>query len=87
MSFAEPKERIHFRSKVEAMDQSADGQRDFDAFVMSVKGETSTNSFQDLTQQLLHLRCLTRRRLTRPAGAKINHRAVCGGQSAGEFLD
>ena len=29
------------------MDQSADGQRDFDAFVMSAKGETSTKSFQD----------------------------------------
>jgi class 3 adenylate cyclase len=47
MSLAEPKERIHFRSKVEAMEQSADGQRDFDAFVMSAKGETSTESFQD----------------------------------------
>ena len=47
MSLAEPKERIHFRSKVEAMDQSADRQRDFDAFVMSAKGETSTKSFQD----------------------------------------
>jgi hypothetical protein len=29
------------------MDNSADGQRDFDAFVMSAKGETSTKSFQD----------------------------------------
>ena len=47
MSLAEPKERIHFRSKVEAMEQSADRQRDFDAFVMSAKGETSTKSFQD----------------------------------------
>ena len=47
VSLAEPKERIHFRSKVEAMDRSADGQRDFDAFVMSAKGETSTKSFQD----------------------------------------
>ena len=35
------------RSKVEAMDRSADGQRDFDAFVMSAKGETSTKSFQE----------------------------------------
>jgi hypothetical protein len=42
VSLAEPKERIHFRSKVEVMDKSADGQRDFDAFVMSAKGETST---------------------------------------------
>lgn len=29
------------------MDKSADRQRDFDAFVMSAKGETSTKSFQD----------------------------------------
>ncbi len=47
VSLAEPKERIHFRSKVEAMEQSADRQRDFDAFVMSAKGETSTKSFQN----------------------------------------
>jgi WD40 repeat protein/class 3 adenylate cyclase/GTPase SAR1 family protein len=47
VSLAEPKERVYFRSKVEAMDQSADRQRDFDAFVMSAKGETSTKSFQD----------------------------------------
>jgi len=44
---AEPKERIHFRSTVEAMDRTADRQRDFDMFVMSAKGETSTKSFQD----------------------------------------
>lgn len=36
---------MHFRSKVEAMDQSADGQRNFDAFVVSAKGETSTKDF------------------------------------------
>jgi class 3 adenylate cyclase len=47
VSLAEPKERIHFRSEVAAMDRSADRQRDFDAFVMSAKGETSTRSFQD----------------------------------------
>ena len=47
VSLAEPKERLHFRSKVEVMDKSADGQRDFDAFVMSARGETSTKSFQD----------------------------------------
>jgi class 3 adenylate cyclase/GTPase SAR1 family protein len=46
VSLAEPKERIHFKSAVEAMDQSADRQRDFDAFVMSAKGETSTESFR-----------------------------------------
>jgi hypothetical protein len=45
LSLAEPKERVHFQSKVEAMDKSADGQRDFDAFVLSAKGETSTKSF------------------------------------------
>jgi WD40 repeat protein/class 3 adenylate cyclase len=47
VSLAEPKERIHFPSKVEAMDKSADRQRDFDAFVLSAKGETSTKSFQE----------------------------------------
>ncbi len=46
VSLAEPKERMHYRSKVETMDQSADWQRDFDMFVMSAKGETSTKSFQ-----------------------------------------
>jgi WD40 repeat protein/class 3 adenylate cyclase len=47
VSLAEPKERIRFKSEVEAMDQSADRQRDFDMFVLSAKGETSTKSFQD----------------------------------------
>ena len=46
VSLAEPKERIQFPSQVEAMDKSADRQRDFDAFVMSAKGETSTTRFQ-----------------------------------------
>jgi len=46
VSLAEPKERITFASKVEAMGESADRQRDFDSFVMSAKGETSTRSFQ-----------------------------------------
>lgn len=45
VSLAEPKERLQFPSAVEAMDRSADRQRDFDAFVMSAKGETSTKSF------------------------------------------
>jgi len=44
VSLAEPKDLIHFRSKVEAMEQSADQQWDFNAFVMSAKGETSTKS-------------------------------------------
>ena len=47
VSLAEPKERIHFESKVEAMEQFADRQRDFEMFVTSAKGETSTKSFQD----------------------------------------
>lgn len=47
VSLAEPKERIHFRSEVEAMDKYADHQRDFDAFVVSAKGETSTKNFQE----------------------------------------
>ena len=44
---SELRERTHFRSKVEAMDRSADRQRDFDAFVMSAKGETSTQKFHE----------------------------------------
>lgn len=44
---AEPGERMHFRSELEAMDRSADRQRNFEAFVMSAKGETSTMSFQE----------------------------------------
>lgn len=47
VSLAEPKERLEFPSQVEAMDKSADRQRDFDAFVMSAKGETNTSSFRD----------------------------------------
>ncbi len=47
VSLVEPNERIHFQSEVEAMDRSADRQRDFEAFVMSAKGETSTRSFQE----------------------------------------
>jgi hypothetical protein len=47
VSLAEPKDRIHLRSKVEAMEQSAARQRDFDAFVVSAKSETSTRNFQD----------------------------------------
>ena len=45
VSLAEPKERIQFKSAVQEMDKSADRQRNFDAFVMSAKGETSTESF------------------------------------------
>lgn len=46
VSLGEPKERIRFESQVGAMDQSADRQRDFDAFVVSAKGEISTPSFR-----------------------------------------
>jgi class 3 adenylate cyclase/GTPase SAR1 family protein len=45
VSLAEPKERILFESKVDVMDKSADRHREFDAFVLSAKGETSTKSF------------------------------------------
>ena len=47
VSLAEPKERIHFNSEVQEMDKSADGQRDFAAFVMSAKGETNTARFHE----------------------------------------
>jgi class 3 adenylate cyclase/GTPase SAR1 family protein len=45
VSLTEPKERLHFASKVQAMEQSADRQRDFEMFVESARGETSTPSF------------------------------------------
>ena len=45
VSLAEPKERLRFVSKVEAMEQSADRQRDFEVFVQSARGETSTPNF------------------------------------------
>jgi hypothetical protein len=44
VSLAVPKKRIRFRSKLQAMEQSADQQRDFDAFVVPAIGETSTQS-------------------------------------------
>ncbi len=47
VSLAEPKERIRFESQVAEMDRSADQRRDFDAFLVSARGETSTKSFQD----------------------------------------
>ncbi len=47
VSLAEPKERIHFRPKLEAMDAAADQHREFDMFILSAKGETSTSSFQE----------------------------------------
>lgn len=45
VSLEEPKERLRFTSKVEAMEQSADRQRNFEMFVESARGETSTPSF------------------------------------------
>jgi len=45
VSLTEPKERMHYASKVQAMEQSADRQRDFEMFVESARGETSTPSF------------------------------------------
>jgi class 3 adenylate cyclase len=47
VSLAEPKERLRFASKVAAMDQSADRQRDFEVFVQSARGETSTPRFTE----------------------------------------
>lgn len=47
VSLAEPKEHIYFKSEIEAMDKSADRQRDFDVFVMSAKGESSTRNFRE----------------------------------------
>lgn len=46
VSLAEPEERLYFRSKIDEMDSSADKQRDFDAFVLSAKGETRTERFR-----------------------------------------
>ena len=46
VALTEPKERLHFPSKVAVMEQSADRQRDFDVFVESARGETSTPSFK-----------------------------------------
>lgn len=45
VSLAEPKERLAFTSRVQAMEQSADRQRSFEMFVESARGETSTPSF------------------------------------------
>lgn len=45
VSLEEPKERLRYESKVEAMEQSADRQRAFEMFVESARGETSTPSF------------------------------------------
>jgi class 3 adenylate cyclase len=45
VSLVDPKERIFLRSNVDSMTRSADRQRDFDAFLVSAKGETSTVAF------------------------------------------
>ena len=47
VSLAEPIERLKFASKVEVMDRSADRQRDFEVFVESARGETSTPGFTE----------------------------------------
>lgn len=46
VSLIETREPTQFQSAVSAMDQSADRHRDFDAFVMSAKGEVSTQNFK-----------------------------------------
>ena len=43
----EPKERLRYPSKVRKMEGTADQQRDFNAFVVSAKGETHTRSFRE----------------------------------------
>lgn len=55
LSLAEPKERTYFRSRVEAMKQSADRQRGFAAFVVEAKSETSTKNLQDWAGATLRL--------------------------------
>jgi WD40 repeat protein/class 3 adenylate cyclase/GTPase SAR1 family protein len=45
VSLEEPKERLRFTSKVEAMERSANRQRDFEIFIESARGEMSTPSF------------------------------------------
>ena len=47
VSLQEPKEKlaVQYPSQVEAMDRTADRQRDFEAFVMSASAETRTTSF------------------------------------------
>lgn len=45
VSLAESKERLRYTSKVSSVEQSADRQRDFEMFVESARGETSTPDF------------------------------------------
>ena len=47
VSLVEPKDKLaeEYPSRVEAMNQSADRRRDFDAFLVSASGETRTKSF------------------------------------------
>lgn len=47
VSLTAPKERLAFASEVDAMDKSADRRRDFDAFLVSARGETSTKRFHE----------------------------------------
>jgi len=47
VSLEEPKERLRFASKVAAMERSADRQRDFEMFVESARGETTTPGFTE----------------------------------------
>lgn len=45
VSLVEPKERLRFSSALDTMNSHANRYRDFDAFVMSARGETSTTNF------------------------------------------
>ena len=47
IDLTEPKERLQYQSQVGAMDRSADRAKQFDAFVMSARGETKTRDFLD----------------------------------------
>ncbi len=47
VSLTEPRERLRFPSKVEAMEQSADRERNVEMFIESARGEMSTPSFME----------------------------------------
>lgn len=49
VSLLQPTEKLHFKSEVEMMDQSAERQRNFEIFVESARGETSTPNFIEWT--------------------------------------
>ena len=50
VALEEPKERLRYPSKLEMMGQAADRQRDFEIFVESARGETSSPRFTEWTE-------------------------------------